>query len=176
MAHLCGCSWCWVLTGSPAVLSTRMSTCSLSMWPGLLRAHWLGFEMEPHKVKHTRGLESWKWRIGAVAASLHHSHCNTRSEPRLWPTPQLKVNTHSRRILYPLSKTRDRTRVLIVTSQIRFCWAPMGTSQSWFLNPSMSGSKHKFFHIIQPCFQWLLFMNNAQGKIKRKEMDRSVFI
>ena len=27
--------------------------------------------------------------IGAVAASLHHSHSNTRSEPCLWPTPQL---------------------------------------------------------------------------------------
>ena len=27
--------------------------------------------------------------IGAVAAGLHHSHCNTRSEPHLRPTPQL---------------------------------------------------------------------------------------
>ena len=26
--------------------------------------------------------------IGAVAASLHHSHGNTRYEPRLPPTPQ----------------------------------------------------------------------------------------
>ena len=26
---------------------------------------------------------------GAVAASLHQSHSNTRSKPRLWPTPQL---------------------------------------------------------------------------------------
>ena len=28
-------------------------------------------------------------QIGAVAASLHHSHSNARSEPRLRPTPQL---------------------------------------------------------------------------------------
>ena len=28
-------------------------------------------------------------RIGAVAAGLHHSHSNPRSEPRLQPTPQL---------------------------------------------------------------------------------------
>ena len=28
-------------------------------------------------------------QIRAVAASLHHSHSNTRSEPRLRPTPQL---------------------------------------------------------------------------------------
>ena len=28
-------------------------------------------------------------RIGAVATSLHHSHSDARSEPRLRPTPQL---------------------------------------------------------------------------------------
>ena len=27
--------------------------------------------------------------IGAIAAALHHSHSNTRSEPHLRPTPQL---------------------------------------------------------------------------------------
>ena len=34
-------------------------------------------------VSRARGL------IGAVAASLHHSHSNVRSEPHLPPTPQL---------------------------------------------------------------------------------------
>ena len=29
--------------------------------------------------------------FGAVAASLHHSHCDTGSEPCLRPTPQLMV-------------------------------------------------------------------------------------
>ena len=29
--------------------------------------------------------------IGAVAAGLHHSHSNTRSEPHLQPTPLLKA-------------------------------------------------------------------------------------
>ena len=29
--------------------------------------------------------------IGAVAAGLHQSHSNTRSEPRLQPAPQLTV-------------------------------------------------------------------------------------
>ena len=28
-------------------------------------------------------------QIGAIPASLHHSHSNVRSEPHLWPTPQL---------------------------------------------------------------------------------------
>ena len=27
--------------------------------------------------------------VGAIAASLHHSHSNAGSEPHLWPTPQL---------------------------------------------------------------------------------------
>ena len=29
--------------------------------------------------------------IGAIAASLRHSHSNARSQPRLQPTPQLKA-------------------------------------------------------------------------------------
>ena len=36
-----------------------------------------------HGGSRTTGL------IGAVAAGLHHSHSNTRSEPRLQSTPQL---------------------------------------------------------------------------------------
>ena len=31
--------------------------------------------------------------IGAIAASRHHSHSNTRSEPRLRPTPQLTATS-----------------------------------------------------------------------------------
>ena len=34
------------------------------------------------------GSQARGW-IGAVAASLHHSHSNARSELRLQPTPQL---------------------------------------------------------------------------------------
>ena len=35
---------------------------------------------------------SWaRGLIGVAAASLHHSHCNTGSEPHLRPTPQLKA-------------------------------------------------------------------------------------
>ena len=32
-------------------------------------------------------------RVGAVATSLHHSHSNTGSEPRLQPTPELTATT-----------------------------------------------------------------------------------
>ena len=34
-------------------------------------------------------------RIGAAAASLHHSHSNAISEPRLQPTPQLMATLDS---------------------------------------------------------------------------------
>ena len=33
------------------------------------------------------GVSQARGRIGAVADGLHHSHSNTRSEPRLQPTP-----------------------------------------------------------------------------------------
>ena len=56
---------------------------------------------------------------GAVATSLHHSHSNTGSRPRLRPTPQL--------ILNPLSEARDRTRVFMDTSQVHYHWAMRGT-------------------------------------------------
>ena len=52
--------------------------------------------------------------IGAVATSLRHSHSNAGSEPNPQPTPQLLAT----QILNPLSKARDRTRSLMVSSQI----------------------------------------------------------
>ena len=64
-----------------------------------------------------------KGLIGAVAAGLHHSHSHShaRSEPRLRPTPQLRLHHSSgrRRILNPLSEAKDRTRNLLVPSGIR---------------------------------------------------------
>ena len=44
--------------------------------------------------------------VGAVASSLHQSHSNLVSEPRLRPTPQ------QHQILNPLSESRDQTPVL----------------------------------------------------------------
>ena len=37
------------------------------------------------------GVSQARGRIGAVAASLHQSHSNSGSEPRLQPTPQLSA-------------------------------------------------------------------------------------
>ena len=61
------------------------------------------------------GSSQARGRIGAVAASLCQSHSNAGSEPRLQPTPQLTAMP----IVNPLSKRRDRTRNLMVPSQIR---------------------------------------------------------
>ena len=72
------------------------------------------------------GSQARSW-IGAVASGLHHSHSNARSEPHLWPTPQL---TAVLRILNPLSKARDRTCNLTVPSWILFCCATTGTPYS----------------------------------------------
>ena len=62
-------------------------------------------------------------QIGAVAASLHHSHSNRGSKPRL----RLHHSSRQCQILNPLSKARDQTFVLMDASQIHFCWATKGT-------------------------------------------------
>ena len=71
------------------------------------------------------GSQARGW-MGATATSLHHSHSNVGSKPCLWPTPRLTATL----ILNPLSKARDGTLVLMDTSQIRFCWATVGTPPS----------------------------------------------
>ena len=65
------------------------------------------------------GSSQVRGQIRAAAASLPHSHSHARSEPRLWPTPQPQQH----RILNPLSKGRDWTRVLMDTSRFVTCWA-----------------------------------------------------
>ena len=55
-------------------------------------------------------------RIRAVAAGLHHSHSNAGSEP----VCDIQHSSRQHRILNPLSKARDRTCILMVTSQVRY--------------------------------------------------------
>ena len=69
----------------------------------------------------------------ATAASLHHSHSNVGSEPRLQPPPQLTAC----QILNPLIEARDRTCDLMVPSQIHFCCATMETPVSIFCHASI---------------------------------------
>ena len=62
--------------------------------------------------------------IGAVATSLHQSHSNSGSEPRLQPTPQLTTLPDP----YPLSQAGDRIHNLMVPSWICFRCATTGNS------------------------------------------------
>ena len=59
--------------------------------------------------------------IGTIAASLRHSHGNTRSKLHLRPTPQLRA------MPTPLSEGRDQSCILMDASQICFHWATTGT-------------------------------------------------
>ena len=69
-------------------------------------------------------------QIRATVTSLHHSHNNTGSEPRLWPTSQLMPML----IPNPLSKARDWTCILVHTSWIHFCCATTGTPRIFLVH------------------------------------------
>ena len=73
-------------------------------------------------------------QIRAVAAGLHHSHSNARSEPRLWSRPQLH------QILNPLREAGDWTHVLMDTSQVCL---PLSHYRNSLLGPL----KKKFAHL-----------------------------
>ena len=64
-----------------------------------------------------------------TAAGLYHNHNNAGSEALLWPTPQLRQC----QILNPLNEARDRTRNIMVPSQICFSCAMMGTPETFFI-------------------------------------------
>ena len=67
-----------------------------------------------------------KGLIRAIAASIRQSHSNVRSEPHLWPIPDLPPQ---HQILNPLSAARDRTCNFLVPIWIRFCWTTLGTPE-----------------------------------------------
>ena len=55
--------------------------------------------------------------IETIATGLYHSHSNARSEPHLRPNTTAQATPD----LNPLIKAKDRTCILVDTSQIRFC-------------------------------------------------------
>ena len=79
-------------------------------------------------VPETYGGSQARGWVGAIAAGLYHSHSHVRSKPHLRPTPQLH-SSWQRQVLNPLSKARDQTRNLMVTSQISFCCTTMETPE-----------------------------------------------
>ena len=64
-----------------------------------------------------RGCQA-RGQIRAVAASLCQSHSNARSELHQWPMLQL-LN----KMFNPLCRARDRTHILVNTSQVHYPWA-----------------------------------------------------
>ena len=52
--------------------------------------------------------------IGAIAASLHHSHSNAGSDP----VCDLRHSSRQCQILHPLNEARDRTRNLMDASWV----------------------------------------------------------
>ena len=91
-----------------------------------------------------RGCSQARGRIGAAAATagLDLSHiCN------------LHHSSQQRQILNPLSKTRDRTRVLMVTTWVHYHWAMMGAPRISLLS--------KLFRV--PLFNTLFLDNQGLG-------------
>ena len=70
--------------------------------------------------------------IGAIAASLHHSHSNARIQA----VSLTYTTAHSNTILNPLSEARDQTCVLMVTSRILNVLSHNGNSPIYFINSS----------------------------------------
>ena len=67
------------------------------------------------------------WTGARVVGHSHghsHSHSNTRSEPYLWPIPQLTAMSDC-----PLSKARYRTHILMDTSRVHNPLSHNGNSQ-----------------------------------------------
>jgi len=77
------------------------------------------------------GSSQVRGQIGAAAAGLHHSHSNEGSEPRLRP---IYHSSQKRRILNPLSKTRDRTGILMGPNQVCFHRFIAGTPRIFILS------------------------------------------
>ena len=75
--------------------------------------------------------------IRVAAASLLHSHCNASSEPH--------HSSWQCQILNSLSEARDRTHILMDTSQTCFHWATMVTSHDLLKN----------FNYLPPKIFWI---------------------
>ena len=61
----------------------------------------------------------------ALVASLYHSHSSV-GRSSSWCVIELHHSSRQRRILNPLSKARDQTRILMDTCQVHYCWATKG--------------------------------------------------
>ena len=71
-------------------------------------------------------------RLG-VESELQLSACTTATAmPDLSCVCNLHHSSWQRQMLNLLSKARDQTPILMVTSRVHYCWATIGTSLGWF--------------------------------------------
>ena len=90
------------------------------------------------------GSSQARGRIGAAAASLHHSHSDTGSKPHLWPTSQLMVTL----ILNPLSEARFPHGYLLGS-------LPLSHNENSIFMTSESPSQH--WHV---CTGWFILLEH----------------
>ena len=102
----------WAMTGTP--LDTIFNFFSFLFLCLLFRA-----------APMTYGTSQVRGRIGAQLSA----YTTARSEPRLWPTPQLW-----QRILNPVNEARNQTRILMVTSQVHNPLSHKGNSKFLIFN------------------------------------------
>ena len=85
----------------------------------LSSSFFLPFRAEPTTYRSSQA-RGW---IGTTDARLCHNLSNAGSAPHLWPTPQLKTTSD----LYPQSRARDQTHILMDPSWWTNRWATKGT-------------------------------------------------
>ena len=125
--------WGWGLRSFPGDSNTGLAIATLPKLPKLssLKKIFLpsflllffSFLFFLRAAPAAHGSSQARGQIRATAASLRHSHSNTRSKLWLWPTPQLMAMP----ILNPLSKARDQTHILMDSTRFITSWATMGT-------------------------------------------------
>ena len=100
------------------------------------------------------GSPQGRGQIGAVVASLHHSHSNTRSELSLQPIPQFMVVPDP----WPTEWGQGSTCVLMDTSRVHYHWATMRTPRGscfwpklWRMNMILKRQRH--FRFQEPTGQ-----------------------
>ena len=86
-------------------------------------------------------------RLGTIAACLHHSHSNARSEPCLWP---LYHSSQQCQIFNPLCEARDKIHILMDTSWVHFCWATTGTPGQFSVS-DQTGANKILLHLLFCC-------------------------
>ena len=97
----------WILLKDIAYF-TFLSLVGFFFWLFVIVLVFLG----PHS-QHMEVPKLGRGPTGATAASLHHS-------------------SRQHQILNPMSGASDGTRILMGASQVRYCWATMGTPISFF--------------------------------------------